>query len=256
MCSCSDVLVASGVALAHATRSEPVRMQPVANPSDGYGRFHVATRALGWGGALAARCDSGESAWMCSRLDVLGVGKARNHRAKTRSRTVADTSQCAAESDALVARVVHVHNDLDNAYYWRTLKQIPITKDCSRMHCHLTHLSHSRVALQHASRPLAGVARRRWRRRRCGLGPRTILRACRADAELQRLMPVTRALLLRRGLRRVEVKAVQERLQQSLVLWQGRRAPNVTFTTEQPSVSPADPADFQLSLSHADVAHE
>jgi len=131
------------------------------------------------------------------------------------------------------------------------------------MHCHLTHTSsHSGVALPHASRPLAGVARRMWRRRlgrrRFGLGPRTILRECRADAELQRLMPVTRALLLRRGLRRVEAKAVQERLQQSLVLWQGRRAPNVTLTRcrEQPSVSPADPADVQLSLSHADVAHE
>ena len=124
MCSCSDVLVASGVALAHATRSEPIRMQPVANPSDGYGRFHVATRALGWGGALATRCDSGESAWMCSRLDVLGVGKARNHRAKTRSRTVADTSQCAAESDAERSHgwctcIIHIIGELYNKFQLR-----------------------------------------------------------------------------------------------------------------------------------------
>ena len=118
MCSCSDVLVASGVALAHATRSEPVRMQPVANPSD----MGASTwRRVPWGGGersrLAAILENllgCARAWMC-----WGWGKRETteHRPAVAQSPIRRSVQRRGMRTP-VARVVHVHN----AYYWRTLK--------------------------------------------------------------------------------------------------------------------------------------
>ena len=110
MCSCSDVLVASGVALAHATRSEPVGWIWGLPRGDA---------CLGVGGSAR---DSLRFWRIC--LDVLALGcagggeSAKPQSTDPQSHSRRYVAVCSGERCGAVARVVHVHN----AYYWRTLK--------------------------------------------------------------------------------------------------------------------------------------